>query len=112
MALLTTEADAYALGLKDGARAAEKGEALGSGLSWLHDQDFNEAYDKGVNAAQKAFVLARYPNAYSMLSSDTGLWQVWQDLGVWFPFPPLAEAAYEYEAWQDAAVSIGAAARG
>jgi hypothetical protein len=105
-----TEKDAYEMGLKDGRSAALRGEVLASGMSWLHDQDFNEAYDLGVNAAQKAFVLEHFPGAYAIKLLDSGRWQVWGCIGSRNVLP-LAEGDDEYEAWQEAAASIGAGTR-
>ena len=101
-----TEKDAYEMGLKDGRSAAARGEVLSSGMSWLHDQDFNEAYDAGVNAAQKAFVREHYPDAYPLFL-DFGSWQIWGGVGDEFP-APLAEGETEYEAWQDATLALSA----
>lgn len=100
-----TEQDAYDLGLKEGREAAECGEPLSIGMTW-DTPALNEAYDQGVNAAQKAIVLERYPKARCVQARPFGVlaWTVSDGEGV--VLGTSAEA--EYEAWQEAAAKIGA----
>lgn len=92
-----TVQDAYDLGLADGHEAVKLGQVLSSGMTWPLDQDFNEAYDKGVNDAQAAAVLAVYPEAYACKVYES-LWRVYPQAGE----ESIASGNAEYEAWQNA----------
>ncbi len=46
-----TEIDAFVLGFRD------RLDGAGTGRTWPHDQDLNEAYDRGMNFAEELFGL-------------------------------------------------------
>jgi hypothetical protein len=100
-----TVKQAYELGFNEASEAAERGEPFSMGMVW-DNQNFNKAYDEGVNAAQRAYVIQRYPDAYAMHLSETDLWQVWGGSGDQF-LEPLGEGDVEYEAWEAAAAHVG-----
>jgi hypothetical protein len=102
-----TADDAYAAGYIDGHEASQRGEHLSMGMTWGDNQDFNEAYDHGVNVAQKAFVLKAYPEARAFDHEVEGqtFWAV--DATPARRLADLMEC--EYEAWEQAAARVGRA---
>lgn len=96
--------DARELGRKEGREAAERGESLSMGITW-DDCALNEAYDEGVNEAQKAFVLEKYPKARCVRARPFGelAWTVSDGEGVVLGTSTDAE----YAAWEEAAAKVG-----